>query len=66
MERSERNISRRSALKFLGAAGGGLAVTKWGRGVAAFAQEPSEAKPLETFTGPGPNPHWNSIGPLHW
>ena len=63
MERSERNISRRSALKFLGAAGGGLAVTKWGRGVAAFAQEPSEAKPLETFTGPGPNPHWNSIGP---
>jgi DMSO/TMAO reductase YedYZ molybdopterin-dependent catalytic subunit len=33
-----------------------------GRG-AVFAQEPAPRKPLETFTGPGPNPHWNSIGP---
>jgi DMSO/TMAO reductase YedYZ molybdopterin-dependent catalytic subunit len=33
-----------------------------GRG-AVFAQEPAPMKPLETFTGPGPNPHWNSIGP---
>lgn len=63
MERSARDPTRRSVLRFLGAASGGLALTGWsGRGK-VFAQEPSGAKPLETFTGPGPNPHWNSIGP---
>jgi DMSO/TMAO reductase YedYZ molybdopterin-dependent catalytic subunit len=63
MERRERNVSRRSALKLLGAAGGGLALTKWGGHAVPFAHEQSEAKPLETFTGPAANPHWNSIGP---
>jgi len=28
-----------------------------------MAQEPVEAKALETFTGPGPNLQWNSVGP---
>jgi DMSO/TMAO reductase YedYZ molybdopterin-dependent catalytic subunit len=28
-----------------------------------MAQEPLQAKALETFTGPGANPHWNSLGP---
>jgi DMSO/TMAO reductase YedYZ molybdopterin-dependent catalytic subunit len=28
-----------------------------------MAQEPVEAKAMETFTGPGPNLHWNSVGP---
>jgi DMSO/TMAO reductase YedYZ molybdopterin-dependent catalytic subunit len=63
VEREERNLSRRSLLKFLGAAGGGLAFMGWGGRGEAFAQEPTSMKPLETFTGPGPNPHWNSIGP---
>lgn len=63
MEPVGRNLSRRSVLKFLGATSGGLAYMGWaGRG-AVFAQEPAPMKPLETFTGPGPNPHWNSIGP---
>jgi DMSO/TMAO reductase YedYZ molybdopterin-dependent catalytic subunit len=63
MERSARNPTRRSVLRFLGAASGGLALSGWsGRGE-VFVQEPSAARPLETFTGPGPNPHWNSIGP---
>jgi len=58
-----RHISRRNTLKLLGAAGGGLAFGKWLGGGAAFAQEPAESKALEPFTGPGANPHWNSIGP---
>jgi DMSO/TMAO reductase YedYZ molybdopterin-dependent catalytic subunit len=64
MERIARNLSRRSVLKFLGAASGGLALAEGSRLGDVFAQEPSKVKPLETFTGPGPNPHWNSVGPF--
>jgi DMSO/TMAO reductase YedYZ molybdopterin-dependent catalytic subunit len=28
-----------------------------------IAQEPAAGKAMETFTGPGTNPHWNSVGP---
>src|SRR5229473_2419078 len=63
MERMTRNISRRNALKFLGAASGGLALASWARGGRVSAEVPDGAKPLETFTGPGANPHWNSVGP---
>ena len=63
MERMTRNISRRSALKCLGAAGGGLALANWARSGRASAEVPDGAKPLESFTGPGANPHWNSVGP---
>ncbi len=63
MERSARSLSRRNALKFLGAAGGGLALLKWGGGGELRAQRQLYAKALEPFTGPGPNPHWNSLGP---
>jgi DMSO/TMAO reductase YedYZ molybdopterin-dependent catalytic subunit len=62
MEPVGRNLSRRSVLKFLGVTGGGLASMGWGGRGSVFAQEPAPMKPLETFTGPGPNPHWNSIG----
>ncbi len=63
MNRRTRNISRRSALKFLGVVSGGLALAKWGGAGTALAQESSQPKGLETFTGPGVNPHWNSVGP---
>ncbi len=63
MERMTRNISRRNALKFLGAASGGVALASWARGGRVSAEVPDGAKPLETFTGPGANPHWNSVGP---
>jgi DMSO/TMAO reductase YedYZ molybdopterin-dependent catalytic subunit len=63
MERTNRHISRRNALKFLGVASGGLALGIWTNEERAWAQEPDAAKPLETFTGPGANPHWNSVGP---
>src|SRR5580693_7180888 len=62
MKRMTHAISRRSALKFLGAAGGGLALASWTRRGRALAGAQDRAKPLETFTGPGANPHWNSVG----
>jgi len=59
----ERSLSRRNLLKVLGLAGGGLAVGGWPKGGTVMAQDPPRATALETFTGPGPNPHWNSVGP---
>src|SRR6266478_4523572 len=63
MERMKRNLSRRNALKLLGATGGGLALASWTNGGRVLAQVPNGAKQLESFTGPGANPHWNSVGP---
>jgi DMSO/TMAO reductase YedYZ molybdopterin-dependent catalytic subunit len=59
----QRSFSRRSLLKVLGLASGGLASGGWPRGGAVMAQEPQAAAALETFNGPGANPHWNSVGP---
>jgi DMSO/TMAO reductase YedYZ molybdopterin-dependent catalytic subunit len=63
MEPGRGSVSRRDALRLLGAAGSGLALGKWFGAGAAFAQERFDAKVMESFTGPGPNPHWNSVGP---
>jgi DMSO/TMAO reductase YedYZ molybdopterin-dependent catalytic subunit len=63
MEERRRNVSRRDALRLLSAAGSGLAIgTRFGT-AAVTAQEVSASKAIEPFTGPGPNPHWNSVGP---
>jgi DMSO/TMAO reductase YedYZ molybdopterin-dependent catalytic subunit len=56
-------FSRRNLLKNLGLAGAGLAVAGWRAGASTLAQEPGGAKTIESFTGPGANPHWNSLGP---
>jgi DMSO/TMAO reductase YedYZ molybdopterin-dependent catalytic subunit len=56
-------FSRRNLLKNLGVAGAGLAVAGWRAGASTLAQETGGAKPIENFTGPGANPHWNSLGP---
>jgi DMSO/TMAO reductase YedYZ molybdopterin-dependent catalytic subunit len=56
-------LSRRGLLKTLGAAGGGLALSRWMGTPSALAQEPASAKQMESFTGPGVNSHWNSVGP---
>ena len=56
-------LARRSFLKMFGAAGGGLAVSPWLNASLASAQELPTVKPIEGFTGPGANPHWNSVGP---
>src|SRR5690348_14376041 len=63
MEPWRRNVSRRDALRLLGAAPGGLAIGNWFEVDAEIAQELPAGKAIEPFTGPEPNPHWNSIGP---
>jgi DMSO/TMAO reductase YedYZ molybdopterin-dependent catalytic subunit len=54
-------ISRRRLLKGVGlAAAVGLAdLSK----ICAVPQDPDHEKAMESFTGPEPNPHWNSVGP---
>ena len=52
-------ISRRSLLSLLGAAGGTLALDSFARRAEAAQGHP----PISSFTGPGANPHWNSVGP---
>ena len=56
-------LSRRTLFKTLGMATGGIAVGRWLGPRATMAQEPGPAKAMETFTGPGANSHWNSVGP---
>src|SRR5713101_3621850 len=63
MERMKLNLSRRNALKLLGATGSGLALASWTNWGRVPAQVPNGAKQLESFTGPGANQHWNSVGP---
>lgn len=64
MDGSHCRWSRRNALRFLGLAGTGLAFGKWAKAEAAnTAQQAPQPHGLEPFTGPGANPHWNSIGP---
>ena len=59
----ERVLTRRKALKLLGASGSALALSSLApRGLAA-EQESPPLKPVESFSGPGENAHWNSLGP---
>jgi hypothetical protein len=63
MNVTERSLSRRGLLKVLGVASSGIAVSPWLGPDVTTAQEPARGKAVDTFTGPGPNPHWNSVGP---
>ncbi len=63
MNLTERCLSRRSLLKSFGLASGAIAVSPWLGSNAAMAQEPAAQKAVESFTDPGANPHWNSVGP---
>jgi DMSO/TMAO reductase YedYZ molybdopterin-dependent catalytic subunit len=58
----ERSLSRRNLLQTLGLVGGGLAVGGSPKSGDAMAQDPPRTSALERFTGPGANPHWNSVG----
>jgi DMSO/TMAO reductase YedYZ molybdopterin-dependent catalytic subunit len=62
MNVTERCLSRRGLLKILAGASTGVAAGRWLGSNVAMAQEPGPGKAIETFTGPGPNPFWNSIG----
>jgi DMSO/TMAO reductase YedYZ molybdopterin-dependent catalytic subunit len=55
-------MSRRSLLKILGAGSGGMALGCSSGLLAALQDEATRAVP--SFTGPGANPYWNSVGPI--
>jgi len=63
MHTTQRSLSRRSVLKILGMASSGIAASRWLAPDATMAQQPAAEKAMETFTGPGANSHWNSVGP---
>jgi len=63
MNATKRCLSRRGLLKILGAASGGIAVSQWLGPDLAMGQGQAPGKAIETFTGPGANSHWNSVGP---
>jgi DMSO/TMAO reductase YedYZ molybdopterin-dependent catalytic subunit len=47
----------------LALASGGIVAARWLAPAAALAQQTQHLSPIETFTGPGANPYWNSVGP---
>lgn len=55
-------LSRRALLKILGTGGGALALGSWGGLHGAMQDE--AARHVATFTGPGANQYWNSVGPV--
>jgi DMSO/TMAO reductase YedYZ molybdopterin-dependent catalytic subunit len=63
MDGLEQWLTRRGLLTLLGTATGGMAMNRWFGTEVATAQNPTPEKVMETFTGPAPNPHWNSTGP---
>ncbi len=63
MHATERRLSRRGLLKILGMASSGIAASRWLAPNSIMAQQPASEKAMETFTGPGANSRWNSVGP---
>jgi DMSO/TMAO reductase YedYZ molybdopterin-dependent catalytic subunit len=55
-------LPRRQILKILASAGGAAALGALAHLDALAQQQPSAQRPLPPFTGPGPNPYWNSVG----
>ncbi|MGH9712742.1 MAG: molybdopterin-dependent oxidoreductase [Candidatus Acidiferrales bacterium] len=62
MIQEQNGLSRRALLKMLGAGGGALALG-CGSGLYAAMQDEA-ARLVPSFTGPGANPYWNSVGPI--
>jgi DMSO/TMAO reductase YedYZ molybdopterin-dependent catalytic subunit len=60
----ERQLTRRALLKTLAASSGTVALNRLLGPATLFAQEPTAAQRVPSFTGPGANPYWNSIGPI--
>jgi sulfite oxidase len=57
------DISRRDMLNCLGFASAAFALRNGREAIPVMGQDPVREKAIESFTGPGPNPHWNSVGP---
>jgi DMSO/TMAO reductase YedYZ molybdopterin-dependent catalytic subunit len=58
-----RDISRRDVLSCLGFTGAAFALRNRRDAMRVIGQDPGRGEAMEPFTGPGPNPHWNSVGP---
>src|SRR5256885_4467324 len=56
-------LSRRAMIRTAGIAAGSLATASTFNLFPASAQEKASTE-LPNFTGPGTNPHWNSVGPI--
>jgi DMSO/TMAO reductase YedYZ molybdopterin-dependent catalytic subunit len=64
MEKDLSHSSRRTLLKILGIGAGAVAAERFFP-LSAYAQQiPGAAKRLPSFTGPGANPYWNSVGQI--
>jgi DMSO/TMAO reductase YedYZ molybdopterin-dependent catalytic subunit len=59
---NDKPLSRRRLLAVLGAGVGGLSVAARRLGLAQVSADVSHELP--SFTGPGANPYWNSVGPF--
>jgi DMSO/TMAO reductase YedYZ molybdopterin-dependent catalytic subunit len=62
MRQTQRGLSRRGLLKILGRGSAALDLSHLVGARAAMLQE--TAKQVPSFTGPGGNPYWNSVGPI--
>ena len=62
MNKNLRHSSRRTLLKILGTGAGAFALERLFPFSAHALQMPGPAKRLPSFTGPGANPYWNSVG----
>jgi DMSO/TMAO reductase YedYZ molybdopterin-dependent catalytic subunit len=64
MKNGSREFPRRTMLQALGAGAGSLGLARIAGAAPWLAQEPAPPKHVPDFTGPGPNPHWSSVGPI--
>jgi len=64
MEKDLSHSSRRTLLKILGAGAGAFAAKRLFPLRAYAQQTPGPPKRLPSFTGPGANPYWNSVGQI--
>lgn len=62
MNKNLSHSSRRTLLKILGTGAGAFALERVFPHGAHAQQVPGAAKRLPSFTGPGANPYWNSVG----
>lgn len=63
MDSSGLEASRRTVLKLAVASGAATLGSILPPGP-ELAQQPEPARRLPEFTGPGPNPYWNSVGSI--
>lgn len=64
MQKELSGNSRRAALKTLSAGAVALGLGRFFQPNAFAQQQPSTASRIATFTGPGANPYWNSVGKI--